>query len=294
MSATTTTSRTIRTISRAFTGQDRARPPVRRRARLPCGRFEARSSEQDVARPQMGADLALDALQRVVDRLGVAAEPFADRLVAAAVEVQREHARLEVGERGGQAADERAQLLGGDDLVDRVVDRRAGQDLVERRLAVADGGRRRGERDVLVQRLVLVARRRLHRGDDLPRDAQLREVAEARLAVGAVVADRLVEADEALLDQVVAVAAGQEVRRRLEAHEAVVAAHETLVRRRVALLGERDEVPVFYLDLTLRPCGDTCHERSFPNRVEWYCSVAHSSPGADCVWGMTEAQPLVE
>jgi len=62
---------------------------------------------------------------------------------------------------------------------------------------------------------VLVARRGLDRGDDLARDAQLREVAEARLAVGAEVADRLVQTDEAFLDEVVAVAAGEEVRRRL-------------------------------------------------------------------------------
>ena len=82
--------------------------------------------------------------------------------------------------------------------------RRAGEHLVERRLGVGSAGRRGRERHVVVERRVLVARRGLDRGDDLARDAQLREVAERRLAVGAVVADRLVEADEALLDQVVA------------------------------------------------------------------------------------------
>ena len=70
---------------------------------------------------------------------------------------------------------------------------------------------------------MLVARRRLDRGDDLARDAQLGEVAEARLAVGAVVADRLVEADQALLDQVLAVPAGEEVGGGLEPDEALVA-----------------------------------------------------------------------
>ena len=69
----------------------------------------------------------------------------------------------------------------------------------------ADGGL--GEGDVLVQRRMLVATRRLDRRDDLARDAQLREVAERGLAVGPEVADRLVEADQALLDQVVGVAA---------------------------------------------------------------------------------------
>jgi hypothetical protein len=53
---------------------------------------------------------------------------------------------------------------------------------------------------------VLVAGRGLDRGDDLPGDAELGEVAEGRLAVGAVVADRLVEAEQAFLDQVVGLA----------------------------------------------------------------------------------------
>src|SRR5206468_3050364 len=108
-----------------------------------------------------------------------------------------------------------------------------------------------------VQRRVLVARGGLHRGDDLPRDAQLREVAEARLAVRAEVPHRLVEADQALLDEVVGVAAGEEVRRGLQAYEAVVAAHDPVVRRRIALLGKRDEIAIFNLDLTLRAEGDT-------------------------------------
>ena len=60
-----------------------------------------------------------------------------DVLVGVPVEVQAEHARLELGEHGGQAGHERAQLLGGDRLVDRVVRRRAGQDLVQRRLGLA-------------------------------------------------------------------------------------------------------------------------------------------------------------
>src|SRR3954470_9995853 len=168
---------------------------------------------EDVAGGQVRADLALDALQGVVDGLGVAAEALADLLVAVPVEVERQHAGLELRQRRGEARDQRLQLLGADDLVDRVVDRRARDDLVERRLAVLGGGGRRREGDVLVQRRVLVARGRLDRGDDLPRDAQLGEVAERRLAVGPVVAHGLVEADEPFLDEVVGVAAGEEVRR---------------------------------------------------------------------------------
>src|SRR5919204_3200149 len=164
------------------------------------------SLQQYVAGAQVRPDLALHALQGVVDRLGVAADARTDELVAEPVEVQRQDARLELGEGGRQAGDERAQLLGGDDLVDRVVDRGPGDDLVERRLPVGRARRRRGERDVLVERRVLVARRGLHGRDDLARDAQLGEVAKARLPVRAVVADRLVEPDEPLLDEVVAVA----------------------------------------------------------------------------------------
>ena len=113
---------------------------------------------------------------------------------------------------------------------------------------------------------MLVARRRLDRGDDLARDAQLREVAEARLAVGAVVADRLVEADEALLDEVVAVAAGQEVRRGLQADEAVVAAHEPVVRVGISLLGKGDQEAIIDLKLTLRVDGQSRHGRVLPGR----------------------------
>ena len=51
---------------------------------------------QNGARIQVRPDLALDALQRVVHRLAVAAQPLADVRVGVAVEVEREHARLEV------------------------------------------------------------------------------------------------------------------------------------------------------------------------------------------------------
>src|SRR4051794_40271575 len=224
--------------------------------------------QQDVPGGEVRPDLALDALQGVVDRLGVAAEALADLLVAVAVEVQREHARLQLGQRRGQAGDQRLQLLGADDLVDRVVHRRAGDDLVERRLAVLGGGGRGRERDVLVQRRVLVARRRLDRGDDLARDAELGEVAEARLAVGPVVAHGLVEADEALLDEVVRVAAGQEVRGRLQADEAVVAPHDAVIGDRIALLGKGDQVAIIDLNLPLRVEGETCHERILSARMQ--------------------------
>ena len=64
--------------------------------------------------------LRLTRCERVVDGLAVAPELLADAGVGVPVEVEREHAGLEVGEHGGQARDQRAQLLGGDHLVDRV------------------------------------------------------------------------------------------------------------------------------------------------------------------------------
>ena len=96
---------------------------------------------------------------------------------------------------------------------------------------------------------VLVAGRGLHRGDDLAGDAELGEVAEARLAVGAVVADRLVEAEQAFLDQVVGLAAEQEVGRGLEADEAAVAADDRVVGVGAAVLGESDQIVIIKLRL---------------------------------------------
>ena len=89
-------------------------------------------------------------------------------------------------------------------------------------------------------------------GDDLPRDAELGEAAEAGKAVVAVVADRLVEAEHALLDQVFGVAAGQEVRAGLESHELVVADHERVERLHVAAPVRLDEGEVRTLAEDLR------------------------------------------
>jgi len=101
---------------------------------------------------------------------------------------------------------------------------------------------------------VLVARCRLDGGDDLTRDAQFREVTEAGFPIGAVVTHRLVQANETFLDQVVRIAAGQEVRRGLEPDEPVIAADDSIVRIRVSLLCESDQEPILNLRLRLRTC----------------------------------------
>ena len=59
----------------------------------------------------MRTDLALDALEGIVDGLAVAAQALADVGVGVPVEVEREHARFKLREDGRQAGDERAQLL---------------------------------------------------------------------------------------------------------------------------------------------------------------------------------------
>jgi hypothetical protein len=202
---------------------------------------------KDLARGEVGRDLPLDALQRVVHRLRVAGEALGDLLVGATVEVAGEDLALELGQHRLEALDEAAQLLGRDHLRGRVLDARAREDLLQGRLAFAAGGRRGREADRLVQRRMLVAARGLDRRDHLPGDAELREVAEARLAVGPKVADRLVEADQPFLDEVVRLPAEQEVRRRLEADETSIAPDDPVIGDAVTPLRLGDEVGVVEL-----------------------------------------------
>src|SRR5690606_18305265 len=57
------------------------------------------------------ADLALDALEGVVDALGVRAELLGDLLVGATAQVERQHPRLEVAEQLGHRRHQRAELV---------------------------------------------------------------------------------------------------------------------------------------------------------------------------------------
>src|SRR5205807_5429716 len=76
---------------------------------------------------------------------------------------------------------------------------------------------------------------------DLPGYAELRERAERRVLVRTVVPNRLVEPDQALLDEVVRVAAGEEVGARLQPHEPLVAADDRVHRPLVALSRSGDQ-----------------------------------------------------
>ena len=58
------------------------------------------------------------------------------------------------------------------------------------------------------------------------------------------------KADQALLDEVVRVAAGEEVRARLQADEAGVAAHQTVERLPVAVARLQHELQILKLSLS--------------------------------------------
>src|SRR6266536_1234650 len=74
----------------------------------------ADSSLKDFAPLLVRDDLALHALQRVVDRLRVAAEPFGHLLVGRALEVETERVGLEWRQARAEAHHEALQLLRGD------------------------------------------------------------------------------------------------------------------------------------------------------------------------------------
>jgi hypothetical protein len=107
------------------------------------------------------------------------------------------------------------------------------------------------EGDVRVQRIVLEPRRRLDRRDDLARHAQLGKAAERGLLVGPEVAHGLVQADHPFLDEVVAVAAREEVGARLEANEPRVPAHQVVERLLASVSRLHDELKILELSLDL-------------------------------------------
>src|SRR5262249_36876213 len=86
---------------------------------------------------------------------------------------------------------------------------------------------------------------------DLPRHTQLRERPERRLLVRPEVPHRLVQTDEAFLDQVLRVAAGEEVRARLHPDERRVAANQLVERGARAVARLEDELEILKLSLSL-------------------------------------------
>src|SRR4051812_45314085 len=222
----------------------------------------AARSCKNCARLLVLQDLPLDALERVVDRLRVAGELHRHLLVREPVEVEPQRVRFEPRQSGPEAEDQALQLLGGDDAHRRVVDVRPREGLAERALAVGLlTGWRVAERDVRVERRMLEAGGGLDRGDDLARHAQLGEAPKRRLLVRAEVPHRFVEADQAFLDQVFALAAREEIGAGLQPDEAGVAADQRVEGPVVSVPGAENELQV--LQLTLGPlrcgCRACCH-----------------------------------
>src|SRR4029079_17248371 len=124
-------------------------------------------------------------LEGVVDRLRVAAQALGHLLVGVALEVEAKGVALERRETRAEAEDEALQLLGRDHANRGVVDRRPGQRVAERAVAVLLTRRRVAERHVRFQRRMRETRSRLDRRDDLASDAELGEAPERSLLVGA-------------------------------------------------------------------------------------------------------------
>src|SRR5207244_10544754 len=182
-------------------------------------------------------------------------------LIGGAFQVEPESVRLELGEAAAEGEDQALELLGGDHADGGIVDARAWQGVPERALAVRLlPGRCVAEGDVSVQRCVLEPGRRLDRRDDLAGDAELRKAPERGSLVGTEVPHRLVEADQALLEEILGVPAGEEVGARLQPDEARVAPDQNVECGAVPVPRAQHELEVFELPLSLLrsgcgPCG---------------------------------------
>ena len=107
---------------------------------------------QDLARLLVREDLPLHALQRVVDRLRVAAEALGHLLVRRAFEVEPQRVGLERRERRRQAADERLSSCVEITRTDGSLTAGPGQRVAERAVVALLAGGRVAERDVRVER----------------------------------------------------------------------------------------------------------------------------------------------
>src|SRR5437867_1006174 len=93
--------------------------------------------EEDLPRALVGDDLALHPLQRVVDRLRVAAENLRHRVVRLALQVEAQRVGLEPRQAAAQTEDEALELLGRDHADGRIIHARAGKGVAERAVPLA-------------------------------------------------------------------------------------------------------------------------------------------------------------
>src|SRR5579864_567301 len=128
---------------------------------------------------QIALELALHPLQRVVDRLHMPVQFRRHLLVGLPLQIRGEHAALQVAQvladalphrLGGFLVDDELLRVGHLDANDHVEQRPVGVFVVDRLV----------ERDVGVERDVLLTGGGLDGGDDLPGDAEFRERAERR------------------------------------------------------------------------------------------------------------------
>src|SRR5262245_745553 len=98
---------------------------------------------------------------------------------------------------------------------------------------------------------MLEARRGLDRRDDLARNAELGEAAERSLLLDPEIPDRFVQPDQALLNEVLGVAAGEEIRARLQPNERRVAAQKLIKRLVVAVPSTNHQLQILKFSLNL-------------------------------------------
>jgi hypothetical protein len=91
---------------------------------------------------------------------------------------------------------------------------------------------------------VLFTRGGLDGGDDLPRDAKIGKAAKRRLPVKLIVYNRFVQADHALLNDILAIRTDEKIRARLAADDLLVARIERLFGARVARTMEAKQILV--------------------------------------------------
>lgn len=132
------------------------------------------SSDTAVANFQITLQLALDALQGVVDRFDVAIQIHRDLLIGLSVQIQHKHFALQIAEDLGHLVLQAGKLFLVDDQFFRIAHLRAANDVEQRsvRFLIVD---RLVQGNVRIQRNMLLPRCRLDRGNDLARNAQLRE-----------------------------------------------------------------------------------------------------------------------
>ena len=149
-------------------------------------------------------------------------------MVALAVGVQAQHLSLELRQQLVEGGLDVPELLRRDHDLGRVEDAGPREHVHQDAVRVLLRRQWLGQRDVGVERLVLLAPCAADRRDELARDADVGEGPERRLLVRLEISDGLVQADHRLLEDVVALGADQEIGAGFHSSEVPVAGEEAL------------------------------------------------------------------